>query len=173
LEAPRRALFYLRRPCWALKPQFGAGPGFRTLRKKSIELQTRQPAVVRLAHTSIAFAGSSSNPAYSSVVDGLLGTLDTEMMNNEKTLTKKRTAAEADWLLGLKVTGLRWAHRKPAPQIAAVIRNANVEFDTLDNDTLVAIAKAKLPLSLENEMRKKVGAPLRTTAPAAAPAKKK
>jgi hypothetical protein len=56
-------------------------------------------------------------------------------------------------------------------QIVAIIRNSTVEFDPLDKETSIAIAKAKLPVALQNEMRKKVGAqPLGGGAP---PAKKK
>ena len=85
-------------PAWA-------GPGFGTLRKKYIELKTRQPAAVRLANTSIAFAGSSTNHEYTPVQESLLATLETELVSNEKTLLKKNTSKEADWTFNLKVTG--------------------------------------------------------------------
>lgn len=42
--------------------------------------------------------------------------------------------------------------------IVEMIRNSTVRFDPLDKDTAIAIAKAKLPLTLQNELRKKVGA---------------
>jgi hypothetical protein len=45
-------------------------------------------------------------------------------------------------------------------QIIDVIQNSPVDFDYRDKDTLVAIAKAKLPVKLQNELRKKVGVPL-------------
>ena len=54
----------------------------------------------------------------------------------------------------------------PEDQIIEVIRNSPVEFDPHDKDTVVAMAKAKLPVVLQNELRKKVGATL-LTAPAA------
>jgi hypothetical protein len=37
-----------------------------------------------------------------------------------------------------------------------------VQFDPLDKDTAISIARAKLPISLQNEMRAKVGAPALT-----------
>ena len=80
-------------------------PGFGSLRKKKINLPVRQPAVIRLANTSIAFAGSPSSPAYARVQENLLTTLGTEMLANEPTLVKKTTPAEAEWVLGLRVTG--------------------------------------------------------------------
>jgi hypothetical protein len=42
-----------------------------------------------------------------------------------------------------------------------------VQFDALDKDTAIAIAKARLPLTLQNELRKKVGAALLGPAKAA------
>jgi hypothetical protein len=49
-------------------------------------------------------------------------------------------------------------------QIVEVIRSSQVQFNFLDKDTLLAIARAKLPLELQNEMRKKAGlAPLSAT----------
>jgi hypothetical protein len=42
-------------------------------------------------------------------------------------------------------------------QIVEVIRSSPVQFNLLDKETLVAIARAKLPLNLQNEMRKKAG----------------
>ena len=47
----------------------------------------------------------------------------------------------------------------PEDQIAAIIQRSSVQFDPFDKDTAIAIAKAKLPVTLQNEMRKKVGAP--------------
>jgi hypothetical protein len=55
----------------------------------------------------------------------------------------------------------------PEDQIAAIIqRSPQVQFDAFDKDTAIAIAKAKLPVSVQNEMRKKVGAPLLNSLPA-------
>ena len=42
-----------------------ADPGFGSIRKKTIDLQVRQPALVRLANTSVAFTGKVANPEYS------------------------------------------------------------------------------------------------------------
>jgi hypothetical protein len=50
----------------------------------------------------------------------------------------------------------------PEDQITAIIRGSAVQFDPLDKDTAIAIARARLPISLQNEMRAKVGAPLLT-----------
>jgi tetratricopeptide (TPR) repeat protein len=48
-------------------------------------------------------------------------------------------------------------------QIIDYIRSAsNVQFDPTDKDTMIAIAKAKLPVSLQNALRQKVKAPLLT-----------
>ena len=82
-----------------------ASPGFGTVRKKEIALNTRQPAVVRLANTSLAFTGKFSNPEYSSVKDSLLATLATELLSNEKTLVVKDRPSEAEWVVSLDVTG--------------------------------------------------------------------
>jgi hypothetical protein len=87
-----------------------AGPGFGTMRRKYIELKTRQPASVRLFNTSIAFTGSSTNREYTPVQESLLATLETELVSNEKTLVKKNTAHEAEWTLSLKVTGFSIAN---------------------------------------------------------------
>jgi hypothetical protein len=55
----------------------------------------------------------------------------------------------------------------PQEQIVDMIRNSPVEYDYRDKDTALAIAKAKLPVRLQNELRKRVGAaPLGATAPA-------
>ena len=46
-------------------------------------------------------------------------------------------------------------------QIVEVIRSSQAQFNLVDKDTLLAIARAKLPMELQNEMRKKAGlAPL-------------
>ena len=44
-------------------------------------------------------------------------------------------------------------------QITDMIRNSPVQFDPRDKETVLAMAKAKLPLTIQNELRKKVGAP--------------
>jgi len=85
-------------------PSLWAGPGFGTIRKNKIELQTRQPAVVRLADTSIAFSGAATRQ-YGDVEENLLATLEAEMLANERTLVKKNTAAQADWVFKVRVTG--------------------------------------------------------------------
>lgn len=81
-----------------------AAPGFGTLRKKGVELNVRQPAAVRLANTSIAFEGKSSNREYTPVQESLLATLSTELLKNEKTLVRG-APAEAQWMLQAEVTG--------------------------------------------------------------------
>jgi len=53
--------------------------------------------------------------------------------------------------------------------IVEAIQQAPGTFDLLDKDSLIAIAKAKLPTRVQNEMRKKAGLPpLAATRPAAA-----
>src|SRR5450432_1659473 len=89
----------------AFVAQAMGGPGFGTLRRKYIELKTRQPASVRLFNTSIAFTGRSTNRDYTPVQESLLATLETELVSNEKTLVKKNSPHEAEWTLSLKVTG--------------------------------------------------------------------
>jgi hypothetical protein len=56
----------------------------------------------------------------------------------------------------------------PDPQIVELIRASPVTF-ALDKDTLMAIAKAKLPVALQNELRAKAGLPP-LPAPTPAPA---
>ncbi len=48
----------------------------------------------------------------------------------------------------------------PDDQIIAIIRSSSMQFDPLDKNTAIAVAKARLPVSIQNEMRAKVGAPL-------------
>ncbi len=43
-------------------------------------------------------------------------------------------------------------------QIVEMIRNSPVQFDPLDKTTVLAMARAKLPATIQNELRKKVGA---------------
>jgi hypothetical protein len=82
-----------------------ASPGFGLLRKKTLTLKTRQPAVVRLANTSIAFRSAYTNPEYASVVASLATALGTELVSNERSLVVKDNPAEAKWVLKLTVTG--------------------------------------------------------------------
>lgn len=89
-----------------------AGPGFGLMRKKTVQLRTRQPAAIRLSDTSIAFTGGATNPEYMPIEASLLETLETELLKDEKTLVKKNTAAEAEWTLNAKVTG----YSLPPPQ---------------------------------------------------------
>ena len=44
-------------------------------------------------------------------------------------------------------------------QLKDFIRNSPFQFNPYDKETLLAVAKAKLPISIQNEMRKKIGAP--------------
>jgi hypothetical protein len=48
----------------------------------------------------------------------------------------------------------------PEDQITDLIHASPVDYDYHDIPTMLAISKAKLPVSLQNEMRKKAGAPL-------------
>jgi hypothetical protein len=85
-----------------------AGPGFGGLgglRKKTLELNTRAPALVRLANTSIAFQNAYTNREYAPVVESLATALGTELVSNEKTLIEKEKPADAAWVLRLTVTG--------------------------------------------------------------------
>jgi hypothetical protein len=59
----------------------------------------------------------------------------------------------------------------PKESIYEVIRNSPVEFNPIDVRTVLAIQKAKLPVDIQNELRKKVGAaPVGQAAPSPAPA---
>jgi tetratricopeptide (TPR) repeat protein len=55
-------------------------------------------------------------------------------------------------------------------QIILMIHNSDVAFDYLDKDTAIAVARGKLSVRLQNELRKKVGAPLLSAPGAAKPA---
>jgi hypothetical protein len=55
----------------------------------------------------------------------------------------------------------------PEPSILEVIQGNQIDFNPSDIDTVVLVNEAKLPVSIQNAMRAKVGAPL-LTAPAAA-----
>ncbi len=119
-----------------------AGPGFGTLRKKYIVLKTREPASVRLANTSIAFVGSSTNKEYAPVQESLLATLETELVSNEKTLAKKDSAKAADWTLNLKVTGYANPNAQQRTEAAGKSTNTytrwngslNVAYQVLDHE---------------------------------------
>ena len=82
-----------------------AEPGFGTLHKKKIELVIRQPGKVRLANTSFALTGSSTNREYCLVQDSLLATLETELISNEKTLVRQPVPTSADWIINVRITG--------------------------------------------------------------------
>jgi hypothetical protein len=77
-------------------------PGFGAVRKRKLTLEIRQPAVVRLANTSFYISGSADR-AYSSALDTLLTTLETELVSNEKTLVKK-PQGEAEYVIALRIT---------------------------------------------------------------------
>ena len=111
LTRPILGIIGLAAIAFAAKP-FAAKPGFGLFHKKSIELRVRQPAVVRLANTSVAFTGSSTNPEYVPVQGSLLATLETELISNEKTLVKKSRPAEAAWAVNVAVTGFSVAPPK-------------------------------------------------------------
>ncbi len=89
-----------------------ADPGFGTLRKKKLDLQIREPAVVRLANASIAVTGSADR-ANTQVLESLLPTLETELLSNEKTLVK-RAPPEADYVISLKITSFSMARPQAA-----------------------------------------------------------
>ena len=82
-----------------------AGPGFSALHKKTIHLEVRKPALVRLANTSVAFQGAATNPEYQPVLVSLLTVLGTEIVKNERTLVVKSNARDAEWTLYMNVTG--------------------------------------------------------------------
>src|SRR5215831_5154651 len=111
-----------------------ADPGFGSLHKRKIDLSIRQPAAIRLANTSFAVTGSSTNPAYVPVQESLTATLETELISNEHTLVKK-PPAEADWVLGLRVTG----YSLPEPrQRTTVIGNNTMVYVHWDGSLHVA-----------------------------------
>ncbi len=83
-------------------PGFG---GLGGLRKKTLDLQTRQPALVRLANTSIAFKSAHTNAEYAPVVQSLIVALGTQLVSNEKTLIEKDKPEDAAWVMLLVVTG--------------------------------------------------------------------
>ena len=82
-----------------------AGPGFSTIHRKTIHLEVRKPALVRLANTSVAFQGGATNQEYQPVLVSLLTILGTEIVKNEKTLVLKSNVRDAEWTLYMNVTG--------------------------------------------------------------------
>ena len=105
-DSPRRALLggVLAVAVLTTQVVLVGAPGFGLLRKKKVDLQVRRPAVVRLANASLAVRGKATDSRYQPMVSGLETSLETELVGNEKTLTKK-APAEADWVLDLTVTG--------------------------------------------------------------------
>jgi len=81
-----------------------AGPGFGTIRKRKITLQVRQPAALRLSNASFAVKAGVSGNQYAAVLGSLQSTLETELVSNEKTLTKK-PQSDAQWVFELTVNG--------------------------------------------------------------------
>jgi hypothetical protein len=53
----------------------------------------------------------------------------------------------------------------PEASILEIIRATPLDFNPVDVPTVLAITEAKLPISIQNEMRKKVGAALLPAAP--------
>jgi hypothetical protein len=99
-------------------------PGFGTIRKRAVALKVRQPALVRLANTSVAFRGSVANPEYASVRESLLATLSTELVKNEPTLVRA-TPANARWVIATEVTGY---HVAPPAQRSEQIGNKVAQY---------------------------------------------
>jgi hypothetical protein len=81
-----------------------AAPGFGLLKKKTINLQVRRPAVVRLANTSIAVKGKTVDAGARLVLPILQTSFETELVSNERSLLKK-PEAEAEWIVELAITG--------------------------------------------------------------------
>jgi hypothetical protein len=117
-----------------------ASPGFGLVRKKEVILRTRFPAAVRLANTTIAFTGGFTNREYSPVAESLLTTLETELLKNESTLTKKNAPAEAEWTLSVKVTGYSLPNPQQTSQVSGKnttttvhwVGSLNVAYQVLD-----------------------------------------
>lgn len=82
-----------------------ADPGFGVFRRRTIDLQLRRPAVVRLANTSIAFKSEASDPQYRPILASLEATLETELVSNERTLVK-RPLGDAEWIVELTATSI-------------------------------------------------------------------
>lgn len=86
-----------------------ADPGFGKLRKKKLELDVRKPGAVRLAGTSVAFQGLAASPQNQAVQQDLLVTLATELLANERTLTRQDNPALAEWRLQVRVNSFSMA----------------------------------------------------------------
>jgi hypothetical protein len=87
----------------------------------------------------------------------------------------KATAPKATTAKALSASDVieMYSSHVPQDQIVAIIQRSPVKFDPFDKDTAIAVARAGLPVNLQNEMRKKVGAPLLAVpAVPATPAKK-
>jgi hypothetical protein len=100
-----------------------ADPGFGLLKKRKVTLQVRRPAPVRLANTSLAFRTDVANAQYRPVSAPLAATLETELISNERTLTKK---TPADWTIQLMVTG--FSVPQPKTRVQPVKNNAALTF---------------------------------------------
>jgi tetratricopeptide (TPR) repeat protein len=113
-----------------LVPAFaGADPGFGSLRKKKLDLETRSPAVVRLANTSFAVIGSADR-ANSAVLESLLPTLETELLSNEKSLTKK-PQGEAEYTIGMRITSFSIARPQAANGFVHWVGSIRVSYQVL------------------------------------------
>jgi len=113
-----------------LAPSFAeADPGFGSLRKKKLDLETRSPAVVRLANTSFAVIGAADR-ANSAVLDSLLPTLETELLSNEKSLTKK-PQGEAEYTIGLRITSFSIARPQAANGFVHWVGSIRVSYQVL------------------------------------------
>jgi tetratricopeptide (TPR) repeat protein len=111
-------------------------PGFGSIKKRKTTLQIRQPAAVRLAHATIAFRADSASPQYAPVLNSLATELLVEMVANEKTLVQKNNPADAQWVLGLRITGYSVSNPPPRMQTAGNTRWAgslNVAYQVIDH----------------------------------------
>jgi hypothetical protein len=110
-----------------------ADPGFGGIRKKSINVDVRKPAAVRLTDTSIAFTGNVSNTEYASVLESLRTTMETEVISNERTLIKKNDPKEAEWTLFMSVTGYGVSQTvDTAGKVTGFRGTLNVSYQVLD-----------------------------------------
>jgi hypothetical protein len=108
-------IFVLTAALCILTQSLIAAPGWG-LRRRNINLEVRQPAMVRLSDTSIAFSGKAANPEYQTVLQSLLTTLETEIVAHDKTLIKKEKPNDAEWTLYLNVTGYSVPPATPTTQ---------------------------------------------------------
>jgi hypothetical protein len=87
-----------------------------------------------------------------------------------KSLVSDSSAKSAGKTLTVNDVIEMYSDKVPEDQIVDVISSSTVDFNPHDKDTVIAIAKAKLPVSIQNALRKKVGAPLlRSTTPTRTP----